>query len=329
MVGRSRAFIELLAVLAKAARYDATILLEGETGTGKELAARALHYDGPRRARPFVPVNCGALPDTLVENELFGHCRGAYTGADSDRSGLIATAEGGTLFLDEVDSLSPKGQVTLLRFLEDRQYRPVGSAGSRAADVRVIAASNRDLPLMARTERFRFDLFYRLRVVSIRVPALRERGDDVLLLAAHVIKTASARFNKPIVPLSPASQDWLRSQEWPGNIRELENVVCQAFLLTEGPAIDISALCPSPRIEATETARVPGEVTLNYRSAKARAIAEFDRRFLARVLRTTGGNISEAARMIGTERRHLGRLLKKYEMSRLTATVPSSSRRAL
>jgi len=313
MIGRSRAFKDLIAVLAKAARYDANVLIEGETGTGKELAARAIHYDGPRRAHPFLPVNCGALPDTLIENELFGHRRGAYTSADSDQCGLIAAAHGGTLFLDEVDSLSVKGQVTLLRFLEDRHYRPVGSTSERAADVRVIAACNKDLTALARTDRFRADLFYRLCVIPIRVPPLRERAGDVLLLAEQFIRAAAARFNKPVVGLSPATEAWITQYHWPGNIRELENFICQAFLMYDAAAIDVPA---PPTAQPTSAA----PASLNYRSAKEEAIAEFERRFLRKAIERAAGNITEAARLIGTERRHLGRLLKKYDIARPLAS---------
>ncbi|RPI57885.1 MAG: sigma-54-dependent Fis family transcriptional regulator [Acidobacteria bacterium] len=319
MIGRSRAFRDLIDVLAKAAQYDATVLIEGETGTGKELAARAIHYDGPRRSRPFVPVNCGALPESLVENELFGHSRGAYTGADCDRSGLIAAAQGGTLFLDEIDSLSPKGQVTLLRFLEDRAYRPVGSSSPRTADVRIVAASNKDLIALSGADRFRADLYYRLRVVCVRVPPLRERGDDVLLLADQFIQSASRQFRKPAVPLAAATESWFRRHGWPGNIRELENLIYQAFLLCDDTRLDV----PSPLMESADVCELP----LNYRSAKEQAIVAFERRFLRHVIETTNGNVSEAARIIGTERRHLGRLLKKYAIVRPSADSPADTKR--
>ena len=314
MVGESCAFREMQTILNRIAQYDATVLIHGETGTGKELAARAIHYVGPRKARPFLPVNCGALPDTLIENELFGHCRGAYTSADSDQAGLVDAANGGTLFLDEVDSLSAKGQVTLLRFLEDRQYRPVGARTHRRADVRIIAASNNDLEREVAGNRFRADLLYRLQVLRLRVPPLRERDDDVLLLADAFIKESSARYRKPGLPLAPPTRAWFRRYRWPGNIRELENVVCEAFLLTEGTTIEIA---PPPVMRDAGPATEP----LSFRVAKQQAIAEFEQRFLAHVLDRAEGNVSAAARIIGTERRHLGRLLKKYKLarSRLTA----------
>lgn len=310
MLGESPVFLQFLTTLEHVARYDATVLLEGETGTGKELAARAVHYDGPRRAKPFMPINCGAMQDTLIENELFGHCRGAYTGAHTDEPGIVEAADGGTLFLDEVDSLSPKAQVTLLRFLEDQQYRPVGSRAHRRANVRVIAASNRSLSSLVEGDRFRADLLYRLRVMYLRVPPLRERVGDVLLLARHFVQTQSARFGKPPLPLSSESMCWLESYQWPGNIRELENVVCQSFLLSCGSEIRITPPGPSGAAAAGE-----GEVW-SYRRAKQQAVADFERRFLSRAIKNTAGNVSEAARLISTERRHLGRLLKKHGLER-------------
>jgi DNA-binding NtrC family response regulator len=303
MLGESREFLQTLALLKQVAVYDAAVLIEGETGTGKELAARAIHYDGPRRSKPFLPVNCGALQDSLIENELFGHCRGAYTGADRDEPGIIGAAHGGTLFLDEVDSLSPKAQVALLRFLEDRQYRPVGGRSQRAADVRIISASNRSLAELVAADRFRADLIYRLRVMHIQIPPLRARAGDALLLARHFVSSLSQRFEKPILPFASAAAVWIETYAWPGNVRELENVVCQAFLLASGPEITF-ATAPESEVE-------PFEVR-SYRRAKQRAIVEFERTFLSRVIRSTGGNVSEAARLIQTERRHLGRLLKKH-----------------
>jgi DNA-binding NtrC family response regulator len=316
MIGQSPAFRDFLALLAKVASYDAPVLIEGETGTGKELAAREIHYSGCRSDQPFVPVNCGALPDSLIENELFGHCRGAYTDAASEQFGLVELARGGTLFLDEVDALSPKGQVTLLRFLQDQQYRPLGARTQRSADVRVIAASNRGLETLARTGDFRFDLMYRLRILCLHIPPLRARHGDVRLLAEHFVRSASARFNKPLRPFAPSALAWLESCAWPGNVRELENVVYQAFLLTDGPEILIAGA------NELEPSRADERDPLDYRSAKSRAITEFERRFLSQVMARAGGNVTAAARMIGTERRHLGRLLKKFNIERTHSPSP-------
>jgi DNA-binding NtrC family response regulator len=316
MLGESSLFLQTLALLTQVSRYDAAVLIEGETGTGKELAARAIHYDGLRREKPFLPVNCGALQDSLVENELFGHCRGAYTGAHNDDPGIIAGAHGGTLFLDEVDSLSPKAQVALLRFLEDRRYRPVGGRAQRTADVRIVSASNRSLDELVSAGRFRADLLYRLRVMYVHIPPLRERTGDAVLLAHHFVQRFSLQFKKPALPFAPAALGWIESYAWPGNVRELENVVCQSFLLASGHEITIPSMPGTAQEEESDIR--------SYRRAKQQAIVEFERRFLSRVLHTTGGNISQAARLIQTERRHLGRLLKKHGLERLPA-IPAKS----
>jgi DNA-binding NtrC family response regulator len=307
MIGRSDSFRMALALIDKMASFDAPVLIEGETGTGKELAARAIHYRGARHGGPFVPVNCGAIPDTLIENELFGHRRGAYTDARVDQAGLVELARGGTLFLDEVDALTPKAQVTLLRFLQDRQFRPLGSRREQQADVRVIAAANRDLEALAAAGGFRQDLLYRLKLLHLVLPPLRERHGDAALLAEHFIQVAAARYGKPALPLDRATLEWLERYRWPGNIRELENAVHRAFLLCEGDCVAISA--PASLAEAPSA-------PLNYRNAKSHAIAEFEIRFLSNLLGQANGNVSAAARISGTERRQLGRLLKKYHLSK-------------
>jgi DNA-binding NtrC family response regulator len=235
LIGESTVFQTLLAAINKIAGYDATVLITGETGSGKELAARAIHYQGKRGNKPFIPVNCGALPDHLIENELFGHSRGAYTDARENQSGLIAQAEGGTLFLDEVDALSPKAQVSLLRFLQDGKYRPLGGSRLESADVRILAASNISLQELVDQERFRADLHYRLNVMELAVPPLRTRGDDVVLLARHFIAEAACRYNMTRMELHPDTLPWLASQPWPGNVRELQNRIQREFLMCDGP----------------------------------------------------------------------------------------------
>lgn len=304
MIGRSSEFKNVLERIGRVAACDATVLIEGETGTGKELAARAVHYQGPRSGQPFIPVNCGALPDSLLENELFGHVRGAYTDARSEQCGLVELADGGSLFLDEVDALSSKAQTTLLRFLQDQRYRPLGSRRERGVDVRIIAASNRNLEPLVAAQAFRMDLLYRLRLLYLRMPPLRERPGDARLLAEHFIEVAARRFGGTPRPLSRDSLVWLESHDWPGNIRELENQVYQAFLMCDGPELELR---PSARATSAES-----DAAVCYRDAKDRAIAEFEVRFLSRAMREAGGNVTAAARLIGTERRHLGRLLRKY-----------------
>jgi two-component system response regulator GlrR len=310
MIGRSVAFRVAHAMVAKMAAFDAPVLIEGETGTGKELAARAIHYGGARRDAPFVPVNCGAIPDTLIENELFGHRRGAFTDAREDRPGLVELARGGTLFLDEVDSLSQKGQITLLRFLQDQQFRPLGGRRDEQADLRIIAASNRSLDRQVEAREFRLDLLYRVKLLHLTMPPLRERFGDAELLAEHFVKVAAARFNRPALPFDAGTLAWFASYDWPGNIRELENLVQREFLLADGAVISI----PPP--QGAPGLRIAKGTLLNYRAAKDRAIAEFESRFLTDLIVRTKGNVSAAARISGTERRHLGRLLKKYNVSK-------------
>jgi transcriptional regulator with PAS, ATPase and Fis domain len=303
VIGTSPVFTDALARLDRIAGANATVLIEGETGTGKELVAREIHYRSPRSDKPFIPVNCGALPDTLLENELFGHARGAFTDAHAAQPGLVDLAHRGTLFLDEVDALTPKGQVTLLRFLQDQRFRPLGSREERSADVRIIAASNRSLEQLAAAQRFRLDLLYRLRLLHVVIPPLRERAGDAQVLARHFVEVASRRFGGPVRPVAPETLAWFDEYAWPGNVRELENLIYQAFLVEEGTHISIRPPTGLAREVSPE---------LNYRVAKSRAIAAFERSFLAGALERADGNISAAARLIGTERRHLGRLLKKH-----------------
>ena len=246
MIGRSPKFLKVLQLVEKIADCDVPAVIEGETGTGKELVARALHFAGPRREGPFVPINCGAIPETLVENELFGHERGAYTDAQSTRPGVIAHAQHGTLFLDEVNTLPQKAQVTLLRFLQDQQYSPLGAGEMRFADVRVVAASNGDLSELSEQGMFRLDLLFRLKIMHLVLPPLRERPGDAALLGEHFLRICSARFARGEKTLHPETLEWFEQYHWPGNLRELENVIYREYLLADGPLIRINR----PRREA-------------------------------------------------------------------------------
>jgi two-component system response regulator GlrR len=316
MIGRSVAFRIANALIDKIAAFDAPVVIEGETGTGKELAARAIHYRGARASGPFVPVNCGALPDALIENELFGHRRGAFTDAREDKPGLVELARGGTLFLDEIDTLTAKAQVTLLRFLQDQQFRPLGGRCEEQTDVRIVTASNRALEQQVGAGAFRRDLLYRLKVLHLPMPPLRERRGDIVLLAEHFVRVASTRYRKPALPLDPQTLAWFERYAWPGNIRELENLVQREFLLAEGEHLSVPAPLGIPAYAPA------AEPTLNYRQAKSLAIAQFESHFLAALIDRANGNISAAARISGTERRYLGRLLKKHRISKSTSSQP-------
>jgi DNA-binding NtrC family response regulator len=298
----------VLDILPKLASCDAPVLLRGETGTGKELFARALHYLSPRKGRPFVPVNCGAVPEMLIESELFGHVKGAFTDARLDRPGVVALAEGGTLFLDEIDSLPPKGQVAVLRFLQDREYRPVGGQRLRSADLRVVVATNTDLGTRVAEGRFRHDLLFRLDVLSLDLPPLAQRTEDIPLLARHFVSRFAALYGRPLPVLDAAAEAWLLSRPWPGNIRELENVLHRAVLLAEDGRV---ALPPG---ETALPVEAPGSPLWagGLRQACAKARWETEDRYLRQLMALTGGNVSEAARRAGTERRAMGRMLKKH-----------------
>jgi DNA-binding NtrC family response regulator len=313
MIGQSPAFVRITQLIEKIARCDAPVVIEGETGTGKELVARAIHDRGTRVGYPFVPVNCGAIPDTLIENELFGHERGAYTGAQSKRLGLIAHAQAGTLFLDEVDALSPKAQVTLLRFFQDQQYSPLGGGIARAANVRVIVASNRNLTQLAEKGEFRLDLLFRLKIMHLTLPPLREREGDAALLAAHFLHACVARFGCAEKTLHPETITWFDNYSWPGNIRELENLIYRECLLSDGLTINIAPLT-SATVErrAGFDRRRPNFIYLNFAEAKNHAIAKFEQYYLAQALTKAGGNVSKAANMVGKDRRAFGKLLKKH-----------------
>ncbi|HME37153.1 MAG TPA: sigma-54 dependent transcriptional regulator [Candidatus Sulfotelmatobacter sp.] len=310
LLGSSEVFARALHRIPLLAAVDATVLITGETGTGKELVARALHYCGHRRDGPFVPCNCGALPDHLLENELFGHAPGAYTDARTEQKGLLAIAGGGTLFLDEIESLSLSGQVKLLRLLQDREYRPLGSAQTCRADVRIMAATNVELVKLVTQKLFREDLFHRLNVLQINLPPLRERIGDVEGLAQTFLRRFSAQMNRPVLKLSAEAFRALESYDWPGNVRELESVIQRATVLTSGSIIEPSDL-ELPRDHDRPVAAVTFEI------AKRHAIHGFERGYLIQLLSQSEGNISHAARQAGKDRRSFQRLLRKYGLTAL------------
>jgi DNA-binding NtrC family response regulator len=318
LVGRCQTFLDVLRFILRIADHDVPVLIEGESGTGKELVARALHYRGKRRDQPFVPLNCGGVPDSLFESELFGFERGAFTDARTSRPGLVRQAEHGTLFLDELEALSPRGQVSLLRFLQTHEFRPLGSNHLTKADVRVVGATNASLMELVKDGAFREDLYYRLNVVVLTLPPLRSRPADIPLLAAHFARLFANRYQLKPRPLHASTLASMREHPWPGNVRELENFVHRALLLSEGELEVVAdpAAHRSSSVRAVETLRM-------FREAKATAIAEFERSYLTTLLHETRGNVSAAAKRSGKERRALGRLIKKYGLSRRVRTSPS------
>src|SRR5262249_5811363 len=314
LIGEHALMQEVADMIRKVAQTDATVLILGESGTGKELVARALHARSERADEAFVPVNCGAIPTELLESEMFGHERGAFTGAASPRSGLFQLAHRGTIFLDEVSEMSPALQVKLLRVIQDRAVRPVGGDRLVTVDVRVVAASNRDLVAEVAAGRFREDLFYRLNVIPITMPALRERRSDVPLLVRHFLAVHNRRRRGRPVSISDEAMLHLREYDWPGNVRELENLVERLAILTEEPVIGPSHLPPA--IRALTAPRGPIRLAEDGLDLQA-AMAEFQHGLIAEALRRTKGNKQAAARLLGLKRTTLVAKLRRCGMEDL------------
>jgi two-component system response regulator HydG len=297
LIGESESMKRVYHAISKAAVTSATVLITGESGTGKELVARAIHYSGPRSSAPFVPVNCGGIPEGLLESELFGYVKGAFTGATETRAGFFQTAEGGTIFLDEVGDTGISMQVKLLRVLQDREVCMVGDTRSRKVDVRVIAATNKDLLARVKKGAFREDLFFRLNVVTIGVPPLRERGDDVLHLVRHFAERYARDYDKPELEFSDQALAVLKGSSWPGNVRELENLVQRLVVMQEGPGVDISDLPSHMRFSVAGA----GDLT--------RTLAEVEAEYIRNVLSSVGGNKTRTAEILGVDRKTLRKKL--------------------
>ncbi len=345
IIGDSRGMLDVYRRIEGVAPTSSTVLILGESGTGKELVARAIHQQSPRAKRPFVAVNCGAIPKELVESELFGHMRGAFTGAQTSRAGLFETADGGTILLDEVGDLPLAAQVKLLRVLQDGEIKRVGADEPRTVDVRVLAATNVDLMSKIQSGQFRRDLYYRLNVIAVELPPLRARGDDVLLLANYYLQKFARSMQRDLKRLGPDAVLALREYDWPGNVRELEHAIEHAVVLTQKDLISATDLpfsrpqatlrempvafggrsgslpggegmeanvpgvngAPSPRVVFAELAELP------YAEAKKRLVSSFDEAYTAELLRRASGNMSEASRLAGLDRSNFRRLLKKKE----------------
>lgn len=313
LVGEHPVFREAIGAIPLMAKSDLPVLIAGPTGTGKELCARGIHHLSKRRGHPFIALDCGAIPDHLFENELFGHARGAFTDAHADQKGLIGLANGGTLFLDEVDSLSLGAQSKLLRFLQERTYRPLGSDRFVKADVNVIAATNRDIERNVREGQFRSDLYFRLNVLRIDLPSLSKRATDIPLLARHFLRTHCHHLGAKL--FTTAALRKLEAYDWPGNVRELLNVVQRAAVLSEGAHILPSAISFSTRSSSAEAfSEFDDGSAEDFREGRSRAIEAFEKRYVEELLHKHDGNVTRAAHEAGKDRRAFGRLKKKYSI---------------
>jgi two-component system, NtrC family, response regulator AtoC len=306
IVGRSASMQEVFSLIRRVADSTVTVMITGESGTGKELVAKALHFNSTRASRAFLPVNCAAIPATLLESELFGYKRGAFTDARQDRAGLLVESDGGTVFLDEVAELPPPVQAKLLRVLQEREVRPLGSTQSVSIDVRFVSATNRNLEQMLQSGEFREDLYYRLNVIQIELPPLRERPEDILLLATHMLQAAAKRTGKKARGISPRAAKLLLAYPWPGNARELENVIERALALSQHDEVDISDLPPS--LLQRRSPDVVAEA-----AARQLTLSDLEREYIQQILDEEHGNKTRAAQRLGLDRKTLYRKLEEYK----------------
>jgi two-component system, NtrC family, response regulator PilR len=316
IIGSSAPMLAIFQLIETVAPTSSTVLISGESGTGKELVARAIHVNSPRKDRPFVALNCGAVSETLLDSELFGHMRGAFTGADVNKKGLIEVAEKGTIFLDEIGEMSPQVQVKLLRVLQERRFRRVGGTDEVEADIRIIAATNRDLSKMVAEGTFREDLFYRINVIPLRLPSLRERVEDIPLLAEHFASRFAQQMGKPIAGVSGAAMVCLQAYPWPGNIRELENAIERAVALERSPAILAESLPEAVR--ASSAVAVPPAAAAEAFPSEGfdleQHVQHIEREYIAEALRRAGGVKVKAADLLGMSFRSFRYYMKKYNL---------------
>ncbi len=316
LVGRSPLFCAELEKIPFIARCDSSVLISGETGTGKDMFARAIHYLGARSCKPFTPLNCGSIPSDLIENELFGHARGAFTSAVTSVEGIVAETDGGTLFLDEIDCLSSNAQVKLLRFLQEKEYRQLGSAKTRRADVRVIAATNIDLEQAVQNHSFRRDLYYRLNIIPLGLPPLRNRREDIPVLAKHFVDQYALEFKKETDEIAPEAMHKLLSYDWPGNVRELQNVIERAVVFSDKNVLE------SQNFDIPQASKDIFAET--FQKAKARVVVEFEKEYIHSLLTAHRGNITHAARIAGKNRRAFWELIRKHQIDVESFRSPSS-----
>ncbi|MEE8440494.1 MAG: sigma-54 dependent transcriptional regulator, partial [Spirochaetia bacterium] len=323
IIGNSRAMQDVFDMIAQVSRSDATVLIRGESGTGKELVAHAIHYNSHRADKPFIKVNCAALPETVIESELFGHEKGAFTGAIRTRRGRFELADGGSIFLDEIGDLSPTTQIRLLRVLQEKEFERVGGNETHRVNVRVIAATNRSLEDLIEEKLFREDLYYRLNVFPIHIPPLRDRKSDTLLLADHFIEKYADHNHVAVRRISTPAIDLLMSYHWPGNVRELENCVERAVLLSVDEVIHSHHLPPS--LQSAESSNTGFHGTLN------ESLENLERELILDALKSTRGNMAKAARLLGITERIMGLRVKKHGIdsrrsrarSESSATIPT------
>ncbi len=311
LIGTTPVMKEIFERIRQVAPAMATVLVTGPSGTGKELVAKAIHRNSLRSDKKFITINCTAIPEHVIESELFGHVKGAFTGAWKDKKGLVEEADGGTLFLDEIGDLSPQLQTKLLRLVQEGEYKPVGSVQTRKADVRFIAATNHNLRQSIKDKTFREDLYYRLNVVHIDLPPLKDRKGDVPVMVYHFLKKYSSLYQKGIVEISDSSMQFLLSYDFPGNVRELENIIERGVIFCRGNILDTKDLFMERELEEGPEGESPGDrELLSFKEAKENAIQMFHRRYIQSLLRESGGNISRAAEVAGIQRQYLHRLMK-------------------
>jgi DNA-binding NtrC family response regulator len=314
IVGKSKKMQEVYRTIVKVAPTDRTVMIYGQTGTGKELVARAIHYNSPRKDKPFVPVDCAVLAENLLESELFGHVRGSFTGAVTTKPGLFEVAEGGTVFLDEIGNISLSIQAKLLRVLQEREFTPVGGTTPKKVDIRIIAATNKDLEKMIKEETFRDDLYYRLNIVPITLPGLKERQEDIPMLAMHFLNKYAEEMGKSIKGFTPAAMEKLVRYAWPGNVRELENIIERTIVMSEGEMVQPEHLpLPSEKadaeIEVPETSEELKEIKKQLRE---KAVEDVEKAFILRALERNHWNVTRAAEEVGMLRPNFQAMMRKY-----------------
>lgn len=305
LIGETPCFVAEVRKIPLLGSIDESVLIAGETGTGKELFARAIHYQSSRASKPFVPVNCGAIPFELLENEFFGHRQGAYTGASAEHRGLIHEANGGTLFLDELEGLPPFAQIKLLRLLQEKEYRPLGSSQTLKADLRIIAAMNTDPERSVREGKLRQDLYYRLNVIPIKLPPLRDRHEDIILLSKHFLRRFSEEIARPAPPLSSGALQKLLSYDWPGNVRELENVIKRTLVLSQNSVMEEDDIVFAHQLTRCHE---------SFQTLKNSVVAQFEKNYITELLAAHGGNVSRAARAAKKNRRSFWQLIRKHHI---------------